>query len=65
MLSRAPQRLVIVGALIAEECVESLQPGRSVADQAIPVIVAEFVAEMAEKRAVILAHLGAHLLALG
>ncbi len=61
----ASQRLVVVGALVAEQRVKALQPGGVVADQPVPIIVAELVAEMAEQRAVVLAHLGAHLLALG
>ncbi len=44
---------------------EPLQPAGIVADQPVPVIVAELVAEMAEQRAVVLAHLDAHLFSLG
>ncbi len=61
----APQRLVIVGALVAEKLMEALKAAGIVADQPIPVVVAELVAEMAEQRAVVLAHLGTHLLAFG
>ena len=59
------QRLLVIGALVAEQCAEGGKPLRVVADQAVPVIVAELMAEMAEQRAIVLAHLDAPSFALG
>lgn len=60
----AAQRLLVVRALVAEHGAIALQLWRVVADKAVPVVMAQLVAEMAEQGAVILAELRAHLLAL-
>ena len=60
----AAQRRRVVGPLVAEELAEAVEPRRRV-DQQVPVVVADLVAEMADQRAVGLAHLGADALAHG
>ena len=60
----ALQRRAVVLALVAEQLPERLDVGR-IAHQAVPVVVRDLVAEMAEQRAVGLAHLPPHALALG
>ena len=54
---------LIVGVRIAEQFVEPLQVSRIRADEAIEVVVADLVAEVAEQRAVRLVHLDPQLLA--
>ena len=56
------QRGAVVGALVAEQRAEVLEPGRG-QHQQVPVVVADLVAEVAHQRAVGLAHLGADALA--
>ncbi|KAF1057161.1 MAG: hypothetical protein GAK39_06368 [Variovorax sp.] len=56
------QRGAVVGALVAEQRAEVLEPGRG-PHQQVPVVVADLVAEVAHQRAVGLAHLGADALA--
>ena len=60
----ALQRFAVVGALVAEYRAARLEAAR-VAHQPIPVIVPDFVAEMADQRAVRLAERRAPLLTLG
>ncbi len=58
------QRLAVVVALIAEHLPAFLEPA-GVADQHVPVVMADLMPEMAEQRAVRLAHGRAPPLALG
>jgi len=58
------QRLGIVGALVAEQRTKLLV-STWISDQTVPIIVADFMAKVAEQRAVALVQAHAHLLALG
>ena len=58
------QGLVVVGAFVTEHGAERFDGGRA-ADEQVPVMVADFVAEMAERGAVDFAHLFAHAFAFG
>ncbi len=59
------QGILVVHRFVAEDISEALQPAGIVANQPVPVIVAELVAEMAEQGAIVLAHFGSQFLALG
>jgi hypothetical protein len=58
----ALERLAVVGAVVAEDLAGPVQPA-AVAHQPVPVPVADLVPEVAEQRAVGLAHRDAPLLA--
>ena len=60
----ALERRPIVLALIAEHATKLIEPGR-IADQKIPIVVPDLVAEMAEQGAIGLLHRVALTLALG
>ncbi len=60
------QRGGVIASVITKDIAAGGQPFRAcVADQHVPVVMPDFMAEMTEQGAVIFPHLQAHLLALG